>query len=163
MSTATPTSAPKPIKRMSTTAKVFLWLLALLFVVVAGFVFSAWRELNRIPEAVNPTQTNNNVEVLTPNGAQTNTPLHIPTSTQNIPTQTTAEPLTPTATLPANTAKPAATVDNATQAGTPILPTNTPATTPPSTTATPVAAKPAAKAEAAKPVKPNKNTLDHLF
>ncbi len=67
MTTATP-----PRKRMSTTAKIFLILLLLLTVVVAGFVWTAWRELNRIDPVAAPAQ-NHTVEVLTPSGASQGT------------------------------------------------------------------------------------------
>ena len=157
--TAAPTAAPKKSRQgMSTTAKVFGLLLALLFVVVAGFVFSAWRELNRItPPAINPNPSGNQVEMLTPQGAGQNVPVFVPGSNNNVATQGASAvhttPPSPTAATRPNPAKPAATAN----IEVPVLPINTeataaakPAAPPPAPSNTPAANKP-------------KNTLDHLF
>ena len=113
--TAADNATAKPThKRMSTTAKVFWILLALLSVVVAGFVFSAWRELNRIaPPVANPAGTTQQVEVLTPTGAA------VKTGTGNL-VETPLQPINVPAAKPAATdktaekpaAKPKNTLDN---------------------------------------------------
>ena len=99
--TAADNATAKPArKRISTTAKVFWILLALLFVVVAGFVFSAWRELNRItPPVANPADSTQQVEVLTPTGASQNVPTFVPGKNNTVAT----------ASAPAATAAPGTT------------------------------------------------------
>ena len=155
--TAADNATAKPThKRMSTTAKVFWILLALLFVVVAGFVFSAWRELNRIaPPVANPAGTTQQVEVFTPTGASQNVPTFVP-STNNTTAATASAPATTTTAAPAT--KPNTNTGAAVKTGTgnlfetPLQPIDVPAAKPAATDKT--AEKPAAKP---------KNTLDNLF
>ncbi|MFD1245494.1 hypothetical protein [Paralysiella testudinis] len=157
MTAASKASAKPTRKRMSTTAKVFWILLALLFVVVAGFVFSAWRELNRIaPPVANPAAgSTQQVEVLTPMGASQNVPTFVPG--KNNAVATASAPAT-TTTPAAATPKPGTNTETALKTGssniveTPLQPINVPAAKPAATDKT--AEKPAAKP---------KNTLDNLF
>lgn len=154
--TAAPTAPPdKPRKSTSTITKVFWILLAVLFIVVAGFVFTAWHTLSQAsPPAETPAQASGAaVEVLSPTGASQNVPTFTPGHTASAPTilpevpaQTPAvtaagsvpEARSPTATVSANE--------------TPVLPTNTASPTP----------RPA-PSDGNRPAKPQQNDLDNLF
>ena len=152
--TAADNATAKPArKRISTTAKVFWILLALLFVVVAGFVFSAWRELNRItPPVANPADSTRQVEVLTPTGASQNVPTFVPGKNNTVATASAPAATAAPGTTPKPSTAPPLKTGTANMAETPLQPINVPPAKPAATDKT--VEKPAAKP---------KNTLDNLF
>ena len=149
---------------LSTFTKVILTLLLILALCVAGFIFHAWRVINKPIEKETTTQAAS-IEVLTPTGA----PINPNAPTTNVPNPpvavaasdqiiaASASDTVQIATTPDKpAAKPQATLDDPDM--TPILPTNVPAAT--------VKTKNSDNLATKKPKRTNTTSnkqLDHLF